>query len=196
MATLLQVRVIGDSISNQYGPYLEEYLRGEWVYSWSGGSDSSKVLASLQSQQEAGELDMDLLLLNCGLHDIKTDPSTGEKQVPLVEYQKNLEQIAALLQETAVELVWMRTTPCDETVHNHPDMKFHRFAADCDAYNAAADEIMDAAGIKCIDLFAFTNNLGSDTYCDHVHFHEHVREKQAAYIAGWVGHWKCQYATK
>ena len=196
MSTLLQVRVIGDSISAQYGPYLEEYLREEWVYSLSGGGDSSKVLVSLQSQQEAGELDMDLLLLNCGLHDIRTDPSTGEQQVPLVQYQKNLQQIVALLQETSVELVWMRTTPCDESVHNHPDMKFHRFAADCDAYNAAADEIMDAAGIKCIDLLSFTNNLGPDTYCDHVHFHEHVREKQAAYIAGWVGQWKCQYVTK
>ena len=74
---------------------------------------------------------VDLLLLNCGLHDIKTDPSTGEQQVPLVQYQKNLQQIVALLQETSVELVWMRTTPCDESVHNHPDMKFHRFAADC-----------------------------------------------------------------
>ncbi len=30
-------------------------------------------------------------------------------------------------------------------------------------------------------------NLGPDSCCDHVHFHEHVRQRQAAYIAGWVG---------
>ena len=192
---MLKVRVTGDSISAHYGPYLKEYLRGELSYSWNGGGDSSKVLAFLQSQRDSGGLDADLLLLNCGLHDLRTDPATGEKQVSIEEYRKNLRQIAALLQEMGVELVWMRTTPCDEAVHNRPGMEFHRFAADCAAYNAAADEIVEAAGIESIDLFTFTVNLGSDTYCDHVHFHEHVREKQAAYIAGWVGHWKrCRQA--
>ena len=37
-----------------------------------------------------------------------------------------------------------------------------------------------------IDLYTFTRNLGPDLYCDHVHFHEHVREKQGAFVAGWV----------
>ena len=83
-------------------------------------------------------------------------------------------------------LVWIRTTPCDERVHNRPGMDFHRFAADCDAYNAAADAVMAAAGVPVIDLHTFTRNLGPDLYCDHVHFHEQVREKQAAFIAGWV----------
>jgi len=35
-------------------------------------------------------------------------------------------------------LVWIRTTPCDETVHNYAGMAFHRFAADCEAYNGVA----------------------------------------------------------
>jgi hypothetical protein len=86
-----------------------------------------------------------------------------------------------------VPLVWVRTTPCDEAVHNtRPGMTFHRFAADCAAYNAVADEVMAAAGVPTIDLHSFTASLGGEVYCDHVHFHEAVREKQGAYIAGWV----------
>ena len=82
--------------------------------------------------------------------------------------------------------VWVRTTSCDEAVHNKPGMAFHRFAADVAAYNKAADEIMKAAGLPMIDLHTFTLNLGKDLYCDHVHFHENIREKQGAFIAGWL----------
>jgi hypothetical protein len=41
------------------------------------------VLAYLASVRAAGGLLADTLLLNCGLHDIKTDLKTGAKQVPL-----------------------------------------------------------------------------------------------------------------
>ena len=45
---------------------------------------------------------------------------------------------------------------------------------------------MAAAGIPAIDLHGFTASIGPELYCDHVHFHEPVREKQAAFIAGWL----------
>ena len=73
-------------------------------------------------------------------------------------------------------MVWVRTTPCDEAVHNKPTSSFHRFAADGNAYNAAADTIMADAGIPMIDLHTFTVNLGDDLYCDHVHFPVPIRE--------------------
>ena len=57
---------------------------------------------------------------------------------------------------------------------------------DCETYNAIADDTMRAFTIPSIDLFTFTGKLGPDLYVDHVHFHEHIREKQAAYIAGWL----------
>ncbi len=92
-------------------------------------------------------------------------------------------------------LVWVRTTPCDEQVHNRPGMSFHRFAADCATYNRAADQIMTEAGVPALDLHTFTGNLGPDIYCDHVHFHEHVREKQGAFIAGWLAAWQSAHST-
>ena len=198
----MHLYVIGDSISLHYGPYLQAYLAGVATYArkegeeeallnldnpqGANGGDSGMVRAFLAAKIAAGDLDADLLLVNAGLHDIKTDPATGRKQVPLDAYAANLRAIVDLARTLPARLLWIRTTPCDERVHNHAGMAFHRFAADCEMYNAAADDVMAAAGVPMIDLYTFTRNLGPDLYCDHVHFHEHVREKQGAFIAGWV----------
>lgn len=198
----MKIYVIGDSISIHYGPYLERYLRGLMTYSrkegeeeallnldkpqGANGGDSSMVLSYLKAKAAAGWIDADLLLINCGLHDIKTDPKTGARQVPLESYRENLRGIVALAAGQRTPLVWIRTTPCDEHVHNPRCSTFHRFAADNAAYNKAADEIMVEAGVPEIDLHTFTLNLGPDLYCDHVHFPESIREKQAAFMAGWL----------
>lgn len=198
--------IIGDSISIQYGPYLQRALAGSMAYArkegeteallnldqpqGANGGDSSMVLAFLQGMQRHGGLAADLLLINCGLHDIKTNPQTGQRQVALDQYAANLRAIIDLVATMGPALVWIRTTPCDERIHNQPHMAFHRFAVDCDAYNAAADAIMKAAGVPMIDLYTFTCNLGPDLYCDHVHFQEPVRAQQAAFIAGWLAHWQ------
>jgi len=203
---LPKIFVLGDSISMHYGPYLERYLAGQGHYARksgqeaslqgldppqdANGGDSARVLAYLEAMQQAGGIRADHLLLNCGLHDLKTDPETKERQVPLAQYRENLKAIIECVRTMDLDLIWIRTTPCDEMVHNKPGMQFHRFAADCKAYNAAADEIMQTAGVKWIDLHTFTLNLGSDLFCDHVHFHEPIREKQAAYIAGWLAGWQ------
>lgn len=199
---LAKVYVLGDSISIQYGPFLQRCLSGIVDFSrkegveealvnldnpqGANGGDSSMVLAFLKAKAAGGGIDADMLLVNCGLHDIKTDPITGNKQVPLKSYEENLRSIIRTAGEMALELVWVRTTPCDENVHNRRIMGFHRFAADCDAYNRAADRIMAEAGVPAIDLHRLTLNLGPDIYCDHVHFHEHIRRAQGAFIAGWL----------
>lgn len=199
----MKIYIIGDSISIQYGPHLEGYLKGVMAYSrkegvdeallnldkpqGANGGDSSMVLAYLKERRRTGGIDADLLLVNCGLHDIKTDPATGAKQVPLDQYERNLSAILETVEAMRPRFVWIRTTPCDEAVHNRrPGMSFHRFAADCAAYNATADRIMRDAGVPSIDLHTFTRNLAPDLYCDHVHFNDAVREKQAAFIAGWL----------
>ena len=211
----MKIYVIGDSISIQYGPHLARFLEGMADYArkegeeeallnldkpvGANGGDSSMVRAFLEAKARAGGIDAELLLVNCGLHDIKADPATGARQVPIGDYVENLRAIVRTVAEMgrgrgaapggpekSPRLVWIRTTPCDEAVHNARSVGFHRFAADCDAYNRAADEVMAAAGVPSIDLHTFTLALGPELYCDHVHFIEPVREKQAAFIAGWV----------
>lgn len=208
-----RIYVIGDSISIQYGPYLQRYLRGKMAYArktaedaaaldpdppqGANGGDSEMVRAFVEAKAAAGGLDVDWVLLNCGLWDLRTtpsdlpDPRQGQKQVPLDQYRTNLLAILDAVKRTGAQPIWVRTTPCDEAVHNTRESGFWRFAADCVAYNEAADAVMQANAVPTIDLYTFTLNLGdgSDLFLDHVHFHEHVREKQAAFIAGWLTAW-------
>ncbi len=176
----MKAYVLGDSISLAYGPYLEQYLQGVMEYArkegdeeahlnlddpqGANGGDSSMVLSFLQAKAAAEGIDADVLLLNCGLHDLRTDPSTGKKQIPLERYQDNLRSIITIVGTMRPKLIWIRTTPCDEKVHNRHPVGFHRFAADCEAYNRAADCVMAEAGVPIIDLFSFTNNLGTDLF--------------------------------
>lgn len=198
----MKVFIIGDSISVHYGQYLKKYMNGIIEYERKDGSeealknldipqganggDSSRVLEYLKARADKDPINADYLILNCGLHDIKTDSITGEKQIPMAKYADNLKEIIGVAQKSGLKVIWIRTTPADEAVHNAIQHDFKRFKADCIAYNDAADKIMVDDGIPSIDLYTFTNNLGNDVYCDHVHFHEHVREKQAAFIAGYL----------
>jgi lysophospholipase L1-like esterase len=199
---IAKVFVLGDSISMQYGPYLEQYVAGKFHYARKTGSegdlddpqganggDSSMVLSYLRSIREVGRLEADVLVLNCGLHDIKTNPSSGRKQISLSEYRQNLQQILQIAADMMLKVVWVRTTPVMDTIHNSPRKDFHRHQVDVDAYNRAADEIMSESGVRSIDLHTFTKNLGDNLYCDHVHYHEPIRQQQAAYIAGWLEGW-------
>ncbi|MCP5529625.1 MAG: SGNH/GDSL hydrolase family protein [Opitutaceae bacterium] len=97
MSTLPKVYILGDSISIHYGPFLQQHLRGVMDYArkegedeallnldhpaGANGGDSARVLAFLQAKSCAGGIDADVLLVNCGLHDIRTDPTTGAKQI-------------------------------------------------------------------------------------------------------------------
>jgi|GEM_PF-341401 len=202
MKNLPKLYVIGDSISIHYGPYLESYLKGHLEYSRKKGfeetflnlddpqgdssGDSSAVLSFLKAKTRSGGIDADFLLLNCGLHDIKTDPRTGRKQVTLSQYEQNLRAIVRTVGNSRPKLVWIRTTLFDDAIHNRSDVGFYRYAADCIEYNQVADRVMEENGIPVIDLCTFTLYLELDLYCDHVHFTEVVRKKQAAYIARWL----------
>ena len=192
--------VLGDSISMQYGPYLDTYLGGLMAYArksddgeahpdldkpqGANGGDSSMVLGYLRARAATNPIKTDLLLFNCGLHDIKTDIVTGTKQVPVGYYAANLQAIVTEIRRMGPFPVWVRTTPCDSEIHNTRKKDFHRFSQDVVEYNATADLIMAAQGVPIIDLYTFTINLGPYLYCDHVHFQDGIREKQAAFLAG------------
>ncbi|HEY3415707.1 MAG TPA: SGNH/GDSL hydrolase family protein [Armatimonadota bacterium] len=198
--------VIGDSISLQYGPYLQTMLTGRFRYTrktgdedalqnldhpaGANGGDSGMVLAYLHARKDDPQFRPEILLLNCGLHDIKTDRQTGEKQVTLPQYRENLQRIVEIVREIGARLIWVRTTPVDDVQHNFLCSEFLRYDRDVVAYNHAADDIMTAAGIPVIDLYGFTRNLGGEPYEDHVHFIDTIRQCQAAYLAGHLTAWE------
>jgi len=189
--------VLGDSISIHYGPFLRTMLRDIFDYDRKGrgkenseaeaeevnGGDSAMVLEYLQRHIRRISR-CDVLLLNCGLHDIKTDNRTGVTQVPLARYEQNLSAVLNLIEPQHVRLAWVSTTPVEDHRHNRLNREFKRYNRDVIAYNRVASGLMNARNVPVIDLYTFMCNLDLDLYCDHVHFTEKVRALQASYIAG------------
>ena len=190
---LKKLYVIGDSVSMQYGPYLERFLNGTLLYDRKGkgkvpgdldyesavnGGDSRNVLEYLQAVQP----EYDVLLLNCGLHDIKT--TTAGRQVTEGDYRRNLERIVRWNRERNRNVVWVNSTPVNDERHNARNTRFRRYNADLLLYNRIAAKVMRAAGIPIIDLYTFTTEMGENLYRDHVHFTDPVAKLQAAFIAG------------
>lgn len=199
---LPKIFLIGDSISIHYSPYLEMYLKEKAVFDrkkdnglaeknldipqGANGGDSRMVLSYLKIKVNEPDFKPDYLLLNCGLHDIKREILTHKIQVSEEEYQQNLETIVKLLKRKSIQMIWIRTTAVIDSIHNANQRSFHRYAADLLRYNQIADEVCLKNKIPVINLYSFTENLGSDRYIDHVHYKEPVRALQAAFIVGFI----------
>lgn len=194
--------LIGDSISIQYGPYLEKYLKDIVIFErkqddgkaeknldvpvGANGGDSRMVLAYLTTKMNDPDFKPDYLLLNCGLHDIKHELTSGKIQVTEKEYHENLNSIIKLLRKKHIQLIWISTTAVVDSIHNTKSRSFHRFAADLNTYNQIANEVCERNNIPVIDLYSFTLKLGDGQFIDHVHYNEQTRSLQAAYIAGFI----------
>lgn len=192
--------MLGDSISIHYGTYLKKMLDGLVEFDSKPGilealknldmpagsscGDSGQVLEYLSEKNEKKELRYDLVTLNCGLHDVKTDPRTGEMQVPIGCYEEHLRKIFSLLKNTGAGVLWIRTTGVNDRRHNERTAEFKRHNKDIVEYNATADSLVREFQFGSIDLYTFTRQFGDAAYCDHVHYVEEVRGLQAAFIAG------------
>lgn len=200
-----RIFVLGDSISIQYGPYLERLLAGHVVYArkdgteaalanldvpqGANGGDSGMCLRYLSQRCAEADFRPDMLLLNCGLHDIKRSDPFERCQLDPDTYRNNLLAIRSMVREAKIPLCWLRTTPVVDTIHNTRSKSFHRHANDNTSYAAIADAVMADAEHR-IDLHAATLAMGGDEiFRDHVHFVDPVRQAQAAFIAGHLLAW-------
>lgn len=198
---LPSVFLIGSSFTIQFGPYFEKALDGRFRFDrkrnsgteraeddldipkGASGGDSSMVLAYLRARRDHDPILPGVLLLQCGLHDMKTTPSTGVKQVPLDAFRRNLKAIITEGRAMNQKIAWMRITPVVDEIHNKRSTSFHRFAADVDAYNKVADEVMKEARAEIIDTYTFCLQFVPNGFIDHIHYTEEARRKQGEFIA-------------
>ncbi len=155
MTDLPQVLIIGDSISIGYTQRVADLLGGAASVIRNDGNarDSGNVLANLDAWLD-GE-GAAVIHFNCGLHDIKTDRHSRSRLASIEQYRANLSGIVERLKATGAELLWATSTPVIDRRHNAAK-EFDRHNADVEAYNAAADEIIRAAGIHTDDLYGAT----------------------------------------
>lgn len=188
--------VLGDSISMHYGPFLEEYIKDVFEYDRKGknqeckdlniasqvnGGDSSNILEYLKLLPD---LEYDVMLLNCGLHDIKTHPDGI--QISKEDYEKNLCEAVEIIRSRGKKVVWVSSTPVDDEQHNRVCTEFFRYNRDLLAYNEIATRVMNKLSVPVIDLYSFTEKLDEPLFIDHVHYFEPVRKLHGAFIAGHI----------
>ena len=198
-----RIFVLGDSISIEYGPLLERALGPAFDYARKSGEEAalrdldiprganggdSAMVREFLGALAAGAFHVDLLLVNCGLHDIKRDPATGTRQVAPDRYRQNLRAIVDLGRRLADAMVWVETTPVDDALHALRGCGFERVQADVVLYGVIAAEVMAAAQVPTIELGRFTATLGAGPaiFRDGVHFLPAVQSQQAAFIGGWL----------
>ena len=145
---LPRVLIIGDSISIGYTPATRKLLAGKAnvhrIPENGGPTDNgTKKIAKW-----LGDGKWDVIHFNWGLHDLKL--GTGKHQVPIDEYEKNLQQLVKTMKATGAKLIWCSTTPVPEGKLNPP-----RKNTDVIAYNVVAKKVMDEHGIATNDLYAF-----------------------------------------
>lgn len=193
--------LLGDSINLHYGPYLNEHLKENFIirskpgrhealrridYPVGGnGGDSSMVLDYLRELSVCGGLALDMIVFNCGLHDIKRAMPEENYQVSPEKYEENLNEIFKLARRHGLATVFITTTPVDDERHNAvPPAGIKRYNRDVVTYNEIAAALCRQYGAAVIDLYTFTQRLDTEKYMDHVHYTEETRKLQAAYIAG------------
>lgn len=153
------VLIIGDSISIGYTKPLIEVLEGKAtvVHNPGNAQHSGFGLANLDAW--LGDTDWDVIHFNHGLHDLKYVDENGKNvherekghiQIPLDEYEKNMEAIVARLEKTGARLIFTTTTP-------FPDKPGGplRDAFQAVKYNEVALKIMKEHGVIVNDLYSF-----------------------------------------
>jgi len=179
--------IIGDSISIGYTLPTRALLKGKVNLHRipTNGGPTTKGIAEIEKW--LGKKKWDLIHFNWGLHDLKYMGKDGtnlvpkEKggvvQVPLAEYEKNLEKLVIRMKKSAKQLVWRNTTPI-------PPGSKARYVGDSVKYNQAAARIMKKHGIPTLDLFTPSKkNMKEWMRKADVHYHAHGSQALAELVA-------------
>ena len=166
-STPVRVLIIGDSISMNYTPRVRALLGDDAVVvrpTLANGraencEGTNKGIKHIDRWLQLDGGNWDVIHFNWGLHDLKYMGPKGENlfpkekggkvQVPIGEYEKNLDRLVARLKKTRARLVWRNTTPV-------PPGSKGRHVGDSIKYNAAAARVMIRHGIPTHDLFTMS----------------------------------------
>ena len=184
---LPHVLVIGDSISIGYTLPTRALLKGKVNLHRirTNGGPTTKGVTEIEKW--LGKRKWDLIHFNWGLHDLKYMGKDGtnlvpkEKggivQVPLSEYEKNLEKLVIRMKKSAKQLVWRNTTPI-------PPGSKARYVGDSLKYNEVAAQLMKKQGVPILDLFTPSKKNMQDWMKEaDVHYHAHGSQALAERVA-------------
>ncbi len=150
---LPRVLLIGDSISVGYTLPTRELLGGIANVHRLPENGGPTIRGMEKLAGWLGECEWDLIHFNFGLHDLRF-MDDGKHQVPLAQYERNLEELTVRLKKTGARLVWASTTPVPAGELSPP-----RRNSDVVAYNEAAARVMAKHGVPVHDLYGFAQPI-------------------------------------
>jgi acyl-CoA thioesterase-1 len=184
---LSNVLIIGDSISIGYTlparTLLKEKVNLHRIPT--NGGPTTKGISEIEKW--LGTKEWDLIHFNWGLHDLKYMGPKGENlypkekggkvQVPLADYERNLNELVDRMKKSARQLVWRNTTPI-------PLGSQARYVGDAVKYNQAAARVMKKHKIPTLDLFSPSKqNMKDWMRVANVHYHPHGSQALAELVA-------------
>jgi len=184
---LPHVLIIGDSISIGYTLPTRELLKGKVNLHRIPTNGGPTIKGLSEIDKWLGKRKWDLIHFNWGLHDLKYMGKDGtnlvpkEKggvvQVPLADYEKNLEKLVVRMKKSAKQLVWRNTTPI-------PPGSRARYVGDSVKYNDAAARVMNKLKIPTLDLFTPSmKNMKEWMKKADVHYYPHGSQALAELVA-------------
>lgn len=171
-AALSQVLIIGDSISIGYFKPTQTLLEGKANVVHNPGNAAHTVRGLQKLTEWLGDTQWDVIHFNHGLHDLKyidekgknISADKGRQQIPIEDYEINLEAIVTRLKATGAKLIFATTTPV-------PDGTGFRVKGDAEKYNRVAVKVMERHGIAINDLYSFAlERLNEIQRPQNVHF--------------------------
>jgi len=155
------VLLVGDSIAQGYISAVRRILKEEaqirivdYRHPIIIHSESSDRGAQ-QMDNWLGKKPWGVIHFNSGLHDLKyvdkeghkASVTKGRQNIPVDQYEKNLEEWVLRLKKTGAKLIFATTTPVPEGARG-------RVNGDAAKYNASAVRVMEKHGIPVNDLYA------------------------------------------
>jgi acyl-CoA thioesterase-1 len=152
-----KVLIIGDSISIGYFKPVQEMLKGRAVVEHNAGNAAHTANGLAKLDEWVGETRWDVIHFNHGLHDLKyvddngknAPVDQGRQQIPIDQYEKNLDEMVVRLKKTGAKLIFANTTPV-------PDGTKMRVEGDAKVYNVTAERVMKKHGVPVNDLYSFS----------------------------------------
>ncbi len=153
---LPRILLIGDSVSRAYTQTVRKELAGKANVHRAPANCGPTSTGVKKIDVWLGDGNWGIIHFNFGIHDRNT---------PIADYTKRLEQLIGRMKQTGATLVWASTTPIPDL----PDKKYA--AASIVERNAAAAEVMAKHEIAVNDLFtAITPRLAELQNPNDVHF--------------------------
>ncbi|MGY8768383.1 MAG: SGNH/GDSL hydrolase family protein [Pirellulales bacterium] len=157
--SLPKVLMIGDSISIGYQKPLVALMKDQAVVTHNPGNAAHSANGLANIDKWLGDTKWDVIHFNHGLHDLKyvdktgknsTSKETGHIQIPIAEYEKNMNAIVVRLKKTGAKLIFATTTP-------YPDIPGGplREAKQAAIYNKAALKVMKKHDVAINNLHDF-----------------------------------------